>query len=46
MTLGVNLPWQFRAGRPFRGGNAWATMDLALKGMSKTPASGPPEVRR
>jgi sulfide:quinone oxidoreductase len=45
-TLGLYLPWQFKAGRPFHGGKAWATMDLALKGMSKTLASGPPEVRR
>jgi len=33
-------------GRPFHSGKAWATMDLALKGMSMTLASGPPEVRR
>jgi sulfide:quinone oxidoreductase len=45
-TLGFYLPWQFKAGRPFHGGRAWAAMDLALKGMSRTLASGPPEVPR
>ncbi|WP_177154937.1 NAD(P)/FAD-dependent oxidoreductase [Glycomyces harbinensis] len=38
-ALGVYLPQQFRAGRPFHGGLPWHTMELGLKGMSKTLAS-------
>lgn len=44
-TLGLYLPWQFKAGRPFHGGKAWAAMNLALKGMSKTLATGRGERR-
>ena len=40
-TLGLYLPWQFRAGRPFHGGKAWSAMELALRGMSAALASGP-----
>jgi sulfide:quinone oxidoreductase len=38
-ALGLYLPWQFKAGRPFHGGRAWAGMELALRGMSKTFAT-------
>ncbi|MCH7229793.1 FAD-dependent oxidoreductase [Glycomyces sp. L485] len=37
-ALGIYLPQQFRAGRPFHGGIPWQTMELGLKGMSKTLA--------
>jgi len=40
-ALGVYLPWQFTAGRPFHGGRAWAGMELALRGMSRALATGP-----
>jgi len=40
-TLGLYLPWQFKAGRPFHGGRAWSAMELALRGMSAALASGP-----
>ena len=40
-TLGLYLPWQFKAGRPFHGGKAWSAMELALRGMSAALASGP-----
>ena len=39
-ALGIYLPIQFGAGRPFHGGRAWAGMELALKGMSRALASG------
>lgn len=38
-ALGIYLPQQFRAGRPFHGGLPWQTMELGLKGMSKALAS-------
>jgi sulfide:quinone oxidoreductase len=43
-TLGLYLPWQFRAGRPFHGGRSWAAMELALRGMSAALATGPDTV--
>jgi NADPH-dependent 2,4-dienoyl-CoA reductase/sulfur reductase-like enzyme len=39
-SLGVYLPLQFRAGRPFHGGRAWQAMEIALRGMSRTFATG------
>jgi sulfide:quinone oxidoreductase len=39
-SLGVYLPLQFRAGRPFHGGRAWQAMEIALRGMSRTLATG------
>jgi len=42
-ALGVYLPQQFRAGRPFHGGLPWQTMDFGLKGMSKTLATAAKE---
>ncbi|MFD0274229.1 NAD(P)/FAD-dependent oxidoreductase [Kitasatospora sp. NPDC127111] len=41
-ALGLYLPLQFRAGRPFHQGRPWQAMQLALDGMSRTLASGPP----
>ena len=38
-SLGLYLPWQFKAGRPFHGGRGWAAMELALRGMSKAFAT-------
>ncbi|MEU5872151.1 FAD-dependent oxidoreductase [Glycomyces sp. NPDC047369] len=38
-ALGYYLPHQFGAGRPFHGGLPWHTMELGLKGMSRTLAS-------
>ncbi|MQM26188.1 NAD(P)/FAD-dependent oxidoreductase [Glycomyces albidus] len=38
-ALGVYLPQQFHAGRPFHGGLPWHAMELGLKGMSKALAS-------
>lgn len=34
-SLGIYLPTQFKAGRPFHGGRPWQTMELALDGMSR-----------
>ncbi|HYJ68818.1 MAG TPA: FAD-dependent oxidoreductase [Nocardioidaceae bacterium] len=42
-TLGLYLPMQFRAGRPFHGGRAWRAMELGLNGMSRVLATGPGE---
>lgn len=39
-TLGVYLPLQFKAGRPFHGGRAWQAMEVALNGMSRVLATG------
>jgi sulfide:quinone oxidoreductase len=39
-SLGIYLPLQFRAGRPFHGGRAWQAMEVALHGMSRTLATG------
>lgn len=39
-ALGIYLPLQFRAGRPFHGGRAWTGMQVALDGMSRALASG------
>jgi NADH dehydrogenase FAD-containing subunit len=39
-SLGIYLPLQFRAGRPFHGGRAWQAMEVALRGMSRTVATG------
>jgi NADH dehydrogenase FAD-containing subunit len=38
-SLGIYLPMQFRAGRPFHGGRPWQAMQLALNGMSHAFAS-------
>ncbi len=40
-ALGVYLPVQFRAGRPFHQGLPWRAMQLALDGMSRVLAAGP-----
>jgi NADH dehydrogenase FAD-containing subunit len=37
--LGHSVPWRFRNGLPFHGGNFWRGMDAGLKGMSKVLAS-------
>ncbi|MGW7447086.1 NAD(P)/FAD-dependent oxidoreductase [Kitasatospora sp. NPDC054795] len=39
-ALGLYLPVQFQAGRPFHSGRPWQVMQLALNGMSRTLASG------
>jgi NADH dehydrogenase FAD-containing subunit len=38
-ALGVYLPFQFGAGRPFHRGRAWQIMELGLRGMSRLLAS-------
>lgn len=38
-ALGVYLPLQFAAGRPFHGGRAWQAMEIGLRAMSRTLAS-------
>lgn len=37
-TIGLYLPLQFKAGRPFHGGRAWQAMETGLKVMSRTLA--------
>ncbi|MGH9248570.1 MAG: NAD(P)/FAD-dependent oxidoreductase [Acidimicrobiales bacterium] len=39
-SLGIYLPLQFRAGRPFHGGRPWQAMEIALRGLSHTLATG------
>lgn len=39
-SLGIYLPTQFGAGRPFHGGHAWQVMELGLKVMSRGLATG------
>jgi sulfide:quinone oxidoreductase len=39
-ALGLYLPIQFKAGRPFHGGRSWQAMELALRGMSRFLATG------
>ncbi|HZE39036.1 MAG TPA: hypothetical protein VE172_09530, partial [Stackebrandtia sp.] len=41
-SLGIYLPWRFRAGRPFHGGQGWRAMSIALAGMSRVLASAAP----
>jgi len=36
--LGHSVPWRFRHGLPFHGGNFWRAMDTGLKAMSKVLA--------
>ncbi|HSD24816.1 MAG TPA: FAD-dependent oxidoreductase [Solirubrobacterales bacterium] len=36
--LGYSVPWRFRNGLPFHGGNFWRAMDAGLKAMSKVLA--------
>lgn len=45
-TLGIYLPMQFGAGRPFHGGRAWQAMEIGLKGMSRALASGAERVEQ
>jgi sulfide:quinone oxidoreductase len=37
--LGYSVPWRFRNGLPFHGGNFWRGMNVGLKVMSKVLAS-------
>jgi sulfide:quinone oxidoreductase len=39
-ALGIYLPLQFKAGRPFHGGRSWQAMEVALRGMSRVLATG------
>lgn len=35
MTLGLYLPWRFRAGKPFHAGTPWQAMEVGLKAGSR-----------